>query len=85
MLLGSSREDKYVHIFLPEDEFLKTAYETLKKNIDILFKFPKLILDHLNQYAYILDIDLKKYKRKYLDEDYPIEEYQDELIKFHSA
>jgi hypothetical protein len=39
----------------------------------------------LNLYSYILDIDLKKFKRKYLDEDYPIEEYEDELIKFHNA
>jgi hypothetical protein len=85
LLLGSAREDKYVRIFNPEDPFLLSAFSTLDCYLNIIFKFPAALLDHANQYAYILDIDLKKFKRKYLDEDYPIEEYEEELVKFHEA
>lgn len=84
-MLGSAREDKYVHLFLPEDEYLISAYSLLKKNLDIIMKFPKLLGDHISQYGPILELDIKKFKKKYVNEDYPVEEYEEELLKYYEA
>ena len=48
-------------------------------------KFPKLLGEHLNQFAYIIDLDIKKFKKKYVNEDYPVEVYEEELQKYYDA
>ena len=57
----------------------------MRKNFEIIMKFPISLSDHLNQYAYILDLDIKKFKKKYAHEDYPVEEYEEELSKYYDA
>ncbi len=51
----------------------------MNKHLSIILKFPQLILDYVNQYAYILSLDIKALRKKYATEDYPVEEYEEEL------
>lgn len=39
----------------------------------------------MNKYAYILDLDIKKFTKKYANEDYPVEVYEEELQKYFEA
>lgn len=39
----------------------------------------------MNKYSYILDLDIKKFKKKYANDDYPVEVYEEELQKYYDA
>jgi hypothetical protein len=44
-----------------------------------LFKIPTTLKDIIFQYGYLLATDIKKFKKQYKDNDYPVETYKSEL------
>jgi dynein heavy chain len=83
--LGASRANQKVHIFEESDQFVSNMLVKLEATLNDIFKVPNSLLNIIGQHAYILDIDIKKYKKQYKENDYPVDHYKLELEQYKEA
>jgi hypothetical protein len=61
------------------DPFLLDSTAQVIEVIKTLFKAPLTISKILNEYSYLLGIDIKKFKADYKNNDYPVSKYKEDL------
>ena len=77
--IGSARKSKLLQIFVKDDPFVNEQKLFLNNMLEQIFLIPKIFLEKISEFQFLMDENLKKKLRKYKK----FEEFKEEIEKMN--